>query len=259
MKRTEQAAFIVLLVAVITACAGAVGTGDSPVGTVWNLTSLNGETLVPTTSITAEFSEDGKVGGSAGCNNYSATYEVDGNKINLNMSLTAMTLMACPEPIMKQESAYLAALEAAVTFEVSDYELLLFDANGDPVAVFEAVSQDLAGTSWEVISYNNGKEAVVSVIIDTQITANFGEDGELTGSASCNDYFGPYETDGENISMGPFGTSRMACQGPEGIMDQENQYLAALETADTYKIDGIRMNMRTADGATAANFQRIRP
>ena len=259
MKRKEQIAFILLLAAVVTACAGAVGTGVSPVGTVWNLTLLNGESLVPTTSITAEFSEDGKVGGSAGCNNYSAAYEVDGNKINLNMSATAMTLMACPEPIMKQESAYLAALEGAATFEVSDEELVLFDASGNPVAVFEAVSQDLAGTSWEVIGYNNGKGGVVSVIIDTQITANFGEDGELTGSAGCNEYFGPYESDGENISMGPFGTGRMACPEPEGVMDQENQYLAALETADTFKIEGLRMNMRTAEGSTVANFQRIRP
>ena len=67
----------------------------------------------------------------------------------------------------------------------------------------------------------------------TQITANFGEDGQLTGSAGCNDYFGPYETDGQKISMGPFGTGRTACSEPEGIMEQESQYLAALETADT--------------------------
>ena len=245
MKIMRQVSFILLAAAVFAACGGAGGADDALVGTVWNLSTLNGKPLVPTTSITAEFSEDGKVGGSAGCNNYSAAYEVDGNKINFKMSLTAMTLMACPDPVMKQETAYLAALEAAATFEVSDDQLVLTDASGNPVAVFEAVSQDLAGSSWEVIGYNNGKGGVVSVIIDTQITANFGEDGELSGSAGCNEYFGPYETDGEKISMGPFGTGRMACQGPEGIMDQENQYLAALETADTYKIDGMRMNMRT--------------
>ena len=93
----------------------------------------------------------------------------------------------------------------------------------------------------------------------TQITANFGEDGQLTGNAGCNDYFGPYETDGRKISMGPFGTGRTACSEPEGIMEQESQYLAVLETADTYKIEGNSMNMRTADEATVANFQRIRP
>jgi heat shock protein HslJ/uncharacterized lipoprotein YbaY len=136
---------------------------------------------------------------------------------------------------------------------------VLFDDNGEPLAVFSAVSQELAGSSWEVVSYNNGREAVVSVIIGTEITANFGEDGQLTGNAGCNNYFGPYEVDGENISMGPFGTTRMACQEPEGVMEQESEYLAALETAATYKIEGLTMNMRTADGATVANFRRVIP
>jgi heat shock protein HslJ len=48
----------------------------------------------------------------------------------------------------------------------------------------------------------------------------------------------------------------MACLEPEGVMDQEQEYLAALEIADTYKIEGLTMEMRTADGALVASFQR---
>jgi heat shock protein HslJ len=251
--------FALLSAAIFTACNGAGGSEDALVGPVWNLVTLNEESLVPGTSITAEFSEDGSVTGSSGCNNYAATYEVDGDAINFDLSATAMTLMACPDPIMKQEAAYLAVLAAASTFEASEEEMVLFGPRGESIAVYEAVSQDLAGSSWEVVGYNNGQGGVVSVIIGTQITADFGEDGQLTGNAGCNDYFGPYETDGNKISMGPFGSGRMACSEPEGIMHQERQYLAALETADTYKIEGNSMNMRTADGATVANFQRVQP
>ena len=39
-------------------------------------------------------------------------------------------------------------------------------------------------------------------------------------------------------------------------MEQETQYLQALETAATYKIDGNKMEMRTAEGSMAANFQK---
>jgi len=241
------------------AAPAAVTTGGSLTGTIWTLTELNGQPPLPTTTITAEFGEDGRVGGSSGCNNYTAAYEVDGEDITINTSPAATTLMACPEPIMAQEATYLEALGTAETFEISEDQLTLFDADGNPVVVFSAVSQDLAGSSWEVISYNNGREAVVSLIIGTEITANFGEDGQLTGNAGCNDYFGAYEADGENISMGPFGTTRMACQEPEGIMEQESEYLAALETAATYKIEGLTMNMRTADDATVANFRRVIP
>jgi heat shock protein HslJ len=239
-----------------TAEAAAEG---SLTGVIWNLTSLNGQPLLPTTSITAEFSEDGTVGGSSGCNNYNAVYETDGSSITINSSPAAMTLMACPEPIMEQERAYLEALSAAATYEVSADSLSLFDADGNLVAVFEVVSQDLAGSSWEVISYNNGRGGVTSVIIGTEITAEFGETGELTGFSGCNNYFGPYETDGETISMGPFGTTRKACLELEGVMQQEGEYLAALETAATYSIDGMTMNMRTAEGSTVANFRRMMP
>jgi heat shock protein HslJ len=259
MKTIGILALAILAVAVLAACGGSGGSEEALVGVIWDLAELNGDRLIPTTSITAEFNEHGKVAGSSGCNNYTASYEVDGDNINFNMSPAATTLMACPEPVMEQEKEFLLALAATATFEVNDEELILFNASGEPIAVFEAVSQELAGSSWEVISYNNGRGGVTSLIIGTQITANFGEDGQLTGSAGCNDYFGPYETDGEKISMGLFGSGRMACSEPEGIMDQESEYLAALETADTYKIEGLKMNMRTADGATVANFQRIRP
>jgi heat shock protein HslJ len=124
------------------------------------------------------------------------------------------------------------------------------------VAEFEVVKQTLEGTSWDVIAYNNGKGGVVSVIIGTEITAEFGADGQLTGSAGCNNYVAEYETEGNNITISSaVATTRKACQ-EEGVMKQESAYLAALETADTYKIEGATMEMRTDEGAKVAGFQR---
>jgi len=39
-------------------------------------------------------------------------------------------------------------------------------------------------------------------------------------------------------------------------MDQETQYLAALSTAATYRIDAGKLELRTADGAIAASFAK---
>ena len=58
------------------------------------------------------------------------------------------------------------------------------------------------------------------------------------------------------ISIGPAGATEMFCSEPEGVMEQEQQYLAALETADTYKIEVLKMEMRTDAGALVASFQR---
>jgi len=159
----------------------AIVTDEALIGVIWSLNALNGESLVPTTHISAEFAEDGRVGGSAGCNNYSAPYQADG--VNIEIGMGPITMMLCPEPIMVQESAYLGALAAASTYDATDDSLTLFDSSGEAVAVFGVESQGLAGTSWEVISYNNGRGGVQSVIIDTEITANFDEEDQIVGSA----------------------------------------------------------------------------
>jgi len=223
-------------------------------GSSWILASLNGVEPLPDTTITASFDVDGTVNGTDGCNRYGAVYEVDGDNISITLGPT--TLMACPEPIMNQAAEYAAALGAAATYQIQGEALELLDAEGGVVATFTAQPSGLAGTSWDVISYNNGKQAVVSVIIDTEITAIFGEDGMLTGNAGCNDYSAPYEADDEaNITIGPAIATLMECSEPEGIMEQELQYLAALGTAATYRVEGDTMEMRTAEGSLVGTFK----
>jgi heat shock protein HslJ len=122
--------------------------------------------------------------------------------------------------------------------------------------VYKAQTQDLAGTSWEVISYNNGKQAVTSVLAGSSITAEFGKDGTLSGNSGCNSYNGSYTINGNQITIGPLASTRMACSAPEGVMEQEAQYLAALETAATYQIEGTVLELRTQDGALAVQYNK---
>ena len=88
----------------------------------------------------------------------------------------------------------------------------------------------------------------------TEITAVFAEDGTLSGSAGCNNYTTTYTVDGDNITIGMGASTMMFCAEPEGVMDQEAQYLAALETAATYTITGDKLELRTADGALAVSY-----
>jgi heat shock protein HslJ len=44
--------------------------------------------------------------------------------------------------------------------------------------------------------------------------------------------------------------------GPERVMDPEAQYLAALESAATYQIEGTVLELRTQDGALAVDFSK---
>jgi heat shock protein HslJ len=73
--------------------------------------------VLPQTAITARFGSDGTVAGSAGCNNYNGTVVVSGNE--LSVSPLASTRMMCTKPVMLQEQAYLDALQAARTYQIT--------------------------------------------------------------------------------------------------------------------------------------------
>ena len=53
-------------------------------------------------------------------------------------------------------------------------------------------------------------------------------------------------------------STMMACAEPDGLMEQEQEYLTCLGTAATYQISGDRMEICTAEGSIVANFQSVK-
>lgn len=229
--------------------APAVGVAPTLAGTSWILSSLEGELPLDDTTVTLQFGKDGTVSGSDGCNRFSGSYTQDGTTLIIAQPLVS-TMMACPDPIMAQATAYQAALGRVTGFAASARQLVLF-ADGEIVATFVAEAQDLAGSEWDVTMFNNGREAVVSLIEGTEITLFFGENGELSGNAGCNQYIGSFTTTGNAIQIGQLGSTMRFCAEPEGTMDQESQFLAALQSAATFRIEGDTLEMRTVGDAIA--------
>ena len=233
------------------------GAGPSElVGITWLLDELNGQPTVEGSFPSVTFNDDGGLGGSGGCNVYAGDYTNSGNQIDVADNLVS-TMMACDEPIMTQEFGFFEVLKTASSFAVVDTKLTLSDQAGTALATFNAQSQDLAGTSWQITAYNNGQEAVVSVLEGTTPTIEFGADGQLSGSAGCNRVTGSYSTADGTIKLGPLATTQMACPEPEGVMDQETRLVAALESAATYHVEGPTLEMRTSDDALAVHFTRV--
>ncbi len=54
----------------------------------------------------------------------------------------------------------------------------------------------------------------------------------------------------------PPASTQMACESPEGVMDQEAAYLAALPTAVGYRVDGGSLALVSADGTYVASYTR---
>jgi len=80
------------------------------------------------TTLTANFTPGDEVGGSAGCNDYSGTYKLDGTSLTVSQVVT--TRKACDQPIMDQETQFLAALQTPTTVEVSGATVTLRDSSG---------------------------------------------------------------------------------------------------------------------------------
>jgi heat shock protein HslJ len=236
-------------------------------GSLWQLSSFVEEggavaSLLAGTEITATFDEQGTLAGSAGCNSYSTGYEVSGSQVSIaGPVVSTMMMCADPEGIMEQEAKYLAALELVASYAIETRQLTLFDGEGQAILTYTLREPTpLAGTEWEVIGYNNGTGGVVSVLAGTELTAFFGEDGNLGGSAGCNNYTAPYTVEDAgaaegDISIGPAASTRMFCGEPEGTMEQEVQYLTALDMAEVYTIRGDRLQLRTSGGALVADYR----
>ena len=157
---------------------------------------------------------------------------------------------------MDQESSYLKALGEIRSFAVTGDQLTLKDSSEQILLVYKAQAQDLSGTAWDVTGYNNGKQAVTSVLAGTALTAAFGPDGTIAGHSGCNEFSGPYSVNGNQITIGPLASTRKACSDPAGVMEQEAQYLAALQSAATYKVEGNALELRMQDGALAVDLTK---
>jgi len=242
----------------MSACASAVPadqpTAEDLVGITWVLDDLGGKSPVAGSPVTVRFA-DGAISGSSGCNVFGGSYEIDGAKLTVDEAMPA-TMMACAEDVMAVEAALFASLPKATGFAVDGDSLTLKSADGATLGTFSAQTQDLADTSWVVTGYNNGKGGVVSTIVGSEVSLEFGDDGALSGSGGCNRLMGSYTATDGAVSFDGLASTEMACLEPEGLMEQETAFLAALATAATYSVEGDKLEMRTADGAIALSLTR---
>jgi uncharacterized lipoprotein YbaY len=123
--------------------------------------------VLDATEITAEFkSEDGQVGGSAGCNRYFGDYELDGG--SLSVGLLASTAMACPEAIMEQEQAYIEALQAAESYRVEGDELRI-DGGGLELVFRRQSSEDTGGPVRATFTFDQDTQGWVGGFADLPV------------------------------------------------------------------------------------------
>jgi len=256
LRRSPALALAATTTVLLAACGSVQPVADAPSleNTAWALSALPGQSLVAESAATLRF-EGGRVSGTDGCNRYSGSYSARGAELKVSPQL-ASTRMACPPAADAQAKAFIAALTSAATYRIANEQLELLAADGAVLATLARQSETLAGTTWRITGINNGKQAVVSVLAGTAPTLAFAADGRASGSAGCNTFNAKYTADGAQLRFAPPASTRKMCAEPPGVMEQEQQFLAALETVATARVEGDRLELRRADGALAVSATR---
>jgi heat shock protein HslJ len=204
------------------------------------------------TVVTALFSSDGTLSGSGGCNNYSTTYELNGDALTVGSPI-ASTMMFC-EQGMNQETAVLAALQSAQRIAFTDEGRLeiFYDTGGssERKLVYVLGETPLVDTVW-VLESMGAPDNPTAIQSGTIITAIFSSEGTLSGTSSCNNYSAGYTAeDGQLEIQQPISTMMACTQG----MEQEAAYLEALIGAETYQITGARLEISYDGGAGVLRY-----
>ncbi|MEN7972896.1 MAG: META domain-containing protein [Verrucomicrobiota bacterium] len=239
----DASKFIYLLDEVV----GKKKTGRALEDGVWEL-----KDRLPGTEVGIVF-QGGKVSGLGGINRYSGSYVLEGSALALKQIVS--TRIAGLPAEMDQENQFLEKLAPVAKYRIVGTELRLLDEAGRVVLVFvPGKALGLTSVLWKATGVNNGKGGVASVLAGTEITARFEESGSLSGSAGCNNYVSQYEITEEAVKIDGLGHTRKMCIKPEGIMEQEANYLKALERAATYRIEGKTLELCSAKGSLLVKF-----
>jgi len=93
-------------------------------GKQWTCTDIMERQIFGEKPPTIQFGQDGTVSGTGGCNTYTGTYSLNGDK--LTFSPLAATEMMCTPGQMDQEYTYFTVLKRVVRVQADNEELKLF-------------------------------------------------------------------------------------------------------------------------------------
>ena len=122
--------------------------------------------------------------------------------------------------------------------------LILFLASQVIISSAAAGPLNLAGSEWGFAG-------------ETGRTARFVQfraDGIVAGSSGCNRFTGAYNQKGDELTMGPLASTRMAC--PPEVMEREQQFLTMLGNVRYAEAEDLKLTLKDGNGEVLAELVR---
>ncbi len=266
MRAARLSGTVLAMGLLAAACGGGTTPGavddDAPVGD-WELRAATPAIDVPeparVTLLVQETDQGLRAGGTAACNSYGGTLDVDGDSWTLRE--VAVTEMGCEPPLMTAESAYLGALATVDTWARTGDVLEL--TGGDVTLTFDLLAPvdpaALTGTTWVlegIVSGTGDSAAVRSLTTGVEpAELRLDDDGTFRLFTGCRDFAGEWSASGDEIVLPSWGqTDDSRGVGADGDLTcgadaeaQEQDVLAALEGGFTATVDGDRLTVQHGD------------
>jgi len=113
-----------------------LGSGAGLTGISWRPIMVANEAIPEDSGIFVSFEVDGSIKGRGGCNNFSGSLQRTESGIEIGP--LGATRIACPQPIMSRETAFLEALQKTKGFQVNNDSMRMLDDEGSVLAEFVA-------------------------------------------------------------------------------------------------------------------------
>jgi heat shock protein HslJ/uncharacterized protein YraI len=141
-------------------------------------------------------------------------------------------------------------------FITTSYELLTFNPDGSTSAsrIEITVVNGLTSNRWLLQSYSTPATGFQRPLPGTEITARFGADGSLSGSAGCNSYNGTFTAYDQKLRLNKLTVGQALCQSPAGIMEQEGTFLMLLQQSAKMTISAGQLTVFDSAGNRILEF-----
>lgn len=203
----------------------------------------------------ATFAVEGDTASGVGpCNAYAGRFALDDHSVAIGP--LAGTLIACEQPLMDAQDAFMAALEKVDTLELPDDRLLLTGPD-DVRLAFEAQDRRSAILgAWNVVQVAT-TDAVTGVVDGSGPMLTFSESGDVAVVTGCNDGGAGWELAGGQLTFDPGFFTVASCL--DGLNQQEADVRAALEETSGFALTRDSLTLLRADGTITLVATRAEP
>lgn len=261
--------------------SGLPGSGKVPAdqsdlrSAVWNLeyyVTEDGPVYVPEdVGVDLECINPGLIGGSSGCNGYSAPYFL--NDGDISIGIPTRTCIAClDENRMTIQDEFFERLEnvsrvyileGKLVFANSEgREMLVFINSGNPQELLRpghmAVVEDVSGYTWELYP-DPERSAIRDMPSNVYITLDFGKDGKFDGFSGFSEFSGTYTLENGRFGIGMVMVNAMSSSMASGAPAVEEKFFEKFEQVKGAYVDCDKLFFMNENGVEVLSFRKFSP